>query len=87
MNNSFEVCLPNEVPKIPRTTQALSTMTTVTHSGHLQRLVMITLGLYSPGITVSHTIKDANRTYTEVCRLVVQCNRQMGVDSSNSVNC
>ena len=24
---------------------------------------------------------------TEVCRLVVQCNRQMGVDSSNSVNC
>ena len=25
--------------------------------------------------------------FTEVCRLVVQCNRQMGVDSSNSVNC
>ena len=24
---------------------------------------------------------------TEVCRLVVQCNRQMGVDSSNRVNC
>ena len=25
--------------------------------------------------------------FTEVCRFVVQCNRKMGVDSSNSVNC
>jgi len=27
------------------------------------------------------------KQYTEDCRLDVQCNRKMGVDSSNSVNC
>ena len=45
-------------------------------------------GEFAPKVTLWQQFRALVSCFsTEVCRLVVQCNRQMGVDSSNSVNC